>query len=140
MVLVNCNIFLWISAFCNNKSGGPQDVSSTRTSLWSNNCSGVDKRRVRWEGGATPPQVCLPRTEAWSAGPEQWLELPPRPNTVRQSAASRAGVRCWVRPRMRPTRARAPKKRAPRGANRPLGGAGARAAGGATLQWCPGCR
>lgn len=60
MVLVNCNIFLWISAFCNNKSGGPQVVSSTRTSLWSHNCLGLINEGSGGKGAPRPPRCVFP--------------------------------------------------------------------------------
>ena len=60
MVLVNCNIFLWISAFCNNKSGGPQDVSSTRTSTVLGLINeGLSKGQVG-RGRHAPPGVSSP--------------------------------------------------------------------------------
>ena len=71
------------------------------------------------ERGATPPRcVSGKRGEFSECNSGLSSELPPSSahSSVRQSAASRAGVRCWVRPRMRPTRARAPTTRAPRGA------------------------
>ena len=95
------------------------------------------------ERGATPPRcVSGKRGEFSECNSGLSSELPPSSahSSVRQSAASRAGVRCWVRPRMRPTRARAPTTRAPRGATRPLGGARAQAVRGATSLWCPCCR